>query len=182
MIRNTPETFGLVTRLLHWGIAGLVVVQVSLGLRIGDMQPGLSNLWLYGLHKSLGVTVLALMTARILWHLASPPPKPVGGGWQATLARVTHGTIYALLLAIPLTGWAASSATGIDTLVFDRWTVPPIAPVSPVWETRLFALHDLLTKLLLALLALHAGAALKREMDGDGTLRRMVTGRRSPRG
>lgn len=177
MLRNTATTFGLVSRLLHWGIVALVVVMLSLGLRLGDMEPGLANLWLYSLHKSLGLITLALMIARISWHIASPPPRPIGGGWQATAARVTHWAIYALLLAIPLSGWAASSATGIDVMFFDRWVVPAIAPVSAAIEDRGFALHDLLTKLLMALLALHMGAALKREMDGDGTLRRMVTGR-----
>lgn len=177
MLRNTPETFGLVTRVLHWGIAALVVVQLSLGLRISDMEPGLSTLWLYSLHKSLGLVTLALVVARILWHLASPPPRPIGGGWQSLAARVTHWTIYALLLAIPLAGWAASSATGIDVMFLDSWTVPPIAPVSPLWEDRGFAVHDLLTKVLLGLIFLHMAAALKREMDGDGTLRRMITGR-----
>ena len=177
MLRNTTESFGLVSRLLHWGIAGLVVVMLSLGLRLSDMEPGLANLWLYSLHKSLGLITLALMIARILWHIASPPPKPIGGGWQARAARLSHGAIYALLIAIPVSGWAASSATGVDVMLFDRWTIPAIAPVSALWEERGFALHELLTKLLLALLALHMGAALKREMDGDGTLRRMVTGR-----
>jgi len=177
MLRNTATTFGLVSRLLHWGIVALVVAMLSLGLRLEDMEPGLANLWLYSLHKSLGLIVLALMIIRILWHLASPPPRPIGGGWQATAARITHWAIYALLLAIPLSGWAASSATGIDVMLFDRWVLPAIAPVSTLWEERGFALHDVLTKILMALLALHMGAALKREMDGDGTLRRMVTGR-----
>lgn len=177
MLRNTATSFGLVSRLLHWGIVALVVVMLSLGLRLEDMEPGLANLWLYSLHKSLGLIVLALMIIRILWHLASPPPRPIGGGWQATAARITHWAIYALLLAIPLSGWAASSATGIDVMLFDRWVVPAIAPISTLWEERGFALHDVLTKILMALLALHMGAALKREMDGDGTLRRMVTGR-----
>lgn len=181
MLANTPETFGLISRLLHWGIALLVIVMLSLGLRLSDMEPGLPNLWLYGLHKSLGLLTLALMIARLIWHRFSPPPKAIGGGWQATAARITHAAIYALLIAIPLSGWAASSATGIDTLFFDRWVVPAIAPVSTLWEERGFALHDLLTKALLALLALHMGAALKREMDGDGTLRRMVTGRAADR-
>lgn len=177
MLKNSAESFGLISRLLHWGIAALVVVMLSLGLRLEDMEPGLANLWLYGLHKSLGLLTLSLMTARILWHLYSPPPRPIGGGWQARAARATHLTLYLLLLAIPLSGWIASAATGIDVVIFDRWTLPAIAPVSPDWEALGFTLHDALTKVLILLLFLHMGAALKREMDGDGTLRRMITGR-----
>lgn len=178
MLRNTAESFGLVTRILHWGIALLVVIMLSLGLRIEDMEPGLSNLWLYSMHKSLGLITLALMVLRILWHVYSPPPKPMGGGWQASLARAAHLAIYALLITIPLSGWAASSATGIDVMLFDRWVIPAIAPVSVLWEERGFALHGILTKLLLALVFLHMAGALKREMEGDGTLRRMVIGRK----
>ncbi len=177
MLKNSAENFGLISRLLHWGIAALVVVMLSLGLRLEDMEPGLANLWLYGLHKSLGILTLSLMVARILWHIYSPPPRPIGGGWQARAARATHLTLYLLLLAIPLIGWIGSAATGIDVVIFDRWTLPAIAPVSPDWEAIGFTLHDALTKVLILLLFLHMGAALKREMDGDGTLRRMITGR-----
>lgn len=174
--RNTATRFGLVTRALHWGIAAMIVVQLPLGLRLSDMQPALANLWLFGLHKSLGLLIFALMTLRILWHIVSKPPEPLGGGWQAQAAKAAHRAIYVLMVAIPLSGWAASSATGIDTVFFDRWTVPAIAPVSERYEAIGFAIHDIATKLLLALLALHIGAALKREMDGDGTLRRMIRG------
>jgi cytochrome b561 len=48
-------------------------------------------------------------------------------------SRVVHPALYALVVAIPLSGWIASSATGIDTLLFDRWTLPAIAPVSALW-------------------------------------------------
>ena len=177
MLRNGPDSFGLVTRALHWAIAALVLVMLSLGLRLADMQPGLANLWLYSLHKSLGLITLALMILRLVWHLVSPPPHPMGGGWQAHAARATHWVIYGLMIAIPLSGWAASSATGIDVMLFDRWIVPAISPVSTYWEEKGFRVHDVLTKLLMAILALHMAAALKREMEGDGTLRRMIRGR-----
>ena len=180
--RNTPTTFGRVTRALHWSIAGLVLVMLPLGLRLSTMEPGLANLWLYSLHKSLGLIVLALMTCRILWHLHSPPPRPMGGGWQVRLARAAHGAIYLLLLAIPLSGWAASAATGIDVMLFDRWRIPAIAPVSALWEDRGFALHAILTKVLFGLIALHVMAALKREMAGDGTLTRIIHGSARPDG
>ena len=77
-LRNGPEEFGLVTRLLHWLTMALVLGMLVLGTRLKDMEPGLANLWLYGLHKTTGFSVLTLILLRILWHLASPPPRPLG--------------------------------------------------------------------------------------------------------
>jgi cytochrome b561 len=177
-LRNGPAEFGLVTRILHWSTVLLVVVQLPLGNRIADMQPGLANLWLYGLHKTMGFAILALVLARIAWHLASPPPPPIGPRAAAFWgARVAHWSLYVLLLAIPLTGWAGSSATGIDVMIADRWTVPPLVAASAEAEAFWFRLHDILTKALFGLVVLHMLGALKREMDGDGTLTRMIRGR-----
>jgi cytochrome b561 len=178
MLRNGPEEFGLVTRVIHWTMMLLIIGQLALGLRIADMEPGLANLWLYGLHKTLGFGILALILARIAWHLISPPPVPIGprdlGFWAA---RAAHWAIYALLIAIPLTGWAGSSATGIDVMIADRWTVPSLVDASETGEVFWFRLHDILTKLFMALVTIHMLAALKREMEGDGTLTRMIRGR-----
>ncbi len=177
-LRNGPDEFGLVTRLIHWTTMLIVISQLALGLRINAMEPGLSNLWLYGLHKTLGFLILALILARIGWHIASPPPHPIGprntGFWAA---RAVHWAFYILLIAIPLTGWAGSSATGIDVMIADRWTVPPLVEASEAAETFWFQLHDILTKLLIGLITLHMLAAFKREMEGDGTLTRMLRGR-----
>jgi cytochrome b561 len=177
-LRNGPDSFGLVTRLIHWGTVLLVVGQLGLGNRIEAMQPGLGTLWLYGLHKTLGFAVLALVLARIGWHIVSPPPKPLGPRDAAFwAARVAHWAFYILLVAIPLTGWAGSSATGIDVMIADRWTVPPLVEASVFGELMWFRWHDTLTKLLIALIILHMLGALKREMGGDGTLTRMIRGR-----
>lgn len=178
MLRNGPDEFGLVTRVIHWSMMLLIIGQLALGLRIADMEPGLATLWLYGLHKTLGFALLALILARIAWHLFSPPPHPLGPRnalfW---VARAAHWAIYALLLAIPLTGWAGSSATGIDVMIADRWTVPPLVEPSEAAEAFWFRLHDILTKLLMALVTIHMLGAFKREMEGDGTLTRMLKGR-----
>jgi cytochrome b561 len=176
--RNGPGEFGLVTRALHWGMMLLVIGQLALGNRIEDMAPGLSNLWLYSLHKTLGFAVLTLILARIGWHLASPPPNPIGPR-SATFwaARSVHWTFYIPLIAIPLSGWAGSSATGIDVMIADRWTVPPLVEASAEAEAFWFGVHGLLTKLLFGLIVLHMLAALKRELNGDGTLTRMIRGR-----
>jgi cytochrome b561 len=177
-LRNGPAEFGLVTRVIHWGTMLLVIGQLALGNRIEAMQPGLANLWLYGLHKTLGFAVLALVLARIAWHLASPPPPPLGPRNLAFWgARAAHWGLYVLLIAIPLTGWAGSSATGIDVMIADRWIVPPLVAASADAEAFWFRLHDIMTKVLFGLIVLHVLGALKREMDGDGTLTRMLRGR-----
>lgn len=175
---NSPDGYGIVSRLLHWGMALAILAMLALGTWIHRMTPDLSNLWLYGLHKSVGLTLLALVLVRFAWHLVSPPPVPRGvpGSWQLRLAGAVHRALYLLLLAVPLTGWAASSATGIDTLYFDRWTVPPIAPPSERVSDVGFALHGVLTKLLLILLLLHVAGALRHGTGPDAALRRMWRG------
>jgi cytochrome b561 len=178
-LRNGPAEFGLVTRVIHWGTMLLVIGQLALGNRIAEMQPGLADLWLYGLHKTLGFAVLALVLTRIAWHIASPPPPPLGPRNAAFWgARAAHWALYVLLIAIPLTGWAGSSATGIDVTIADRWIVPPLVTASAEGEALWFRLHDILTKALFGLVLLHMLGALKREMEGDGTLTRMLRGQR----
>ena len=177
--RNTAVSFGLVSRLLHWTMALGVIGMLVLGNRIADMQPDLSTLWLYGLHISLGILIFALVVLRLIWHRISPPPPPIGppGAWETRAAKLAHAAFYGLLVAIPLSGWIASSATGLDVLVFDRWVLPRTAPVSELWEKRGFAVHGILTKLLVVLIIMHGLGALRREMQGDGTLTRMIRGK-----
>lgn len=177
--RNSAGGFGWVTRALHWVTAILVLSTIPLGLWIARIEPSLATLKYFGLHKTLGITVLTLTLIRILWHRVSPPPPPVSSGslWQDRAARAVHLAFYLLLVAIPLTGWIASSATGIGTVVFNRWTLPSIAPVSEAWESAFFTLHTFLAQIFAALIALHVAAALHRGLaKRDGTLRRMVRG------
>lgn len=176
---NGPATFGWVSRAIHWAMAVGVLGMLALGTYIDRMEVGLGNLWLYGLHKSVGMTLLVLVLVRIVWHRVSPPPAPIGGvaPWQMRLARGAHGGLYLLMLAVPLTGWVGSAATGLD-VVWWGWVVPRVAPVSEAWSEVAFALHGGLTKALVALVALHVAGALWRALGhGDGTLRRIVRGR-----
>lgn len=180
ILRNTEDSFGLISRVLHWSMAVGVIFMLALGNRIADLKPDLSTLYLYGLHKTLGILILMLVFLRLAWHRFSPPPPPIGQSsvWATWAARAAHATIYMLLILIPLSGWFASSATGIDVMLFDRWVVPRIAPVSELWEKRGFATHGVLTKLLFGLIFLHILGAMKREIEGDGTLTRMISGKR----
>lgn len=176
-------SFGRITRALHWIMAAGILATFALGLHIARMEPGLANLWLYGLHKTAGVSLLCLALFRLTWHRLHPPPGPLPGPpeWQMALARATHRALYLLMLAVPLSGWAYASATGLDVVVFGRIVLPPVAPVSAAWEDALHLVHRTLTRVLIALVALHVAGALKRGLIArDGTLARMIRGHAGP--
>ena len=183
MLRNDDARFGAVTRLLHWTTAAGVIATIPIGLWIAHATPSLALLPWFGIHKTLGVTLLALLLLRLAWHRITPPPRPLPGGprWADRLARATHRAFYLLLLLVPLAGWIGSSATGIDTVIFGRWTLPALAPADPRIERAAFALHRAGAYALTALLLLHVAGAVKRSLAGDGTLRRMITGTPQPR-
>ena len=172
---NTESSFGWVTRAIHWAMALGVIAMLGLGSYIARMEVGMSNLWLFGLHKSIGVVLLALLILRLIWHLASPPSRslPADTPWKDSAARWVHRSFYVLLIAVPLSGWVGSGASGLDVVIFERFTLPPLAPTSEAWESAAFAVHFVLTKLLALCVVLHVAGALTRR---DGTLRRMVRG------
>ncbi|HBZ43211.1 MAG TPA: cytochrome B [Maritimibacter sp.] len=173
-LTNGPDRFGAGTRVIHWVMALGIIGMLGFGTYLARMTVNMSNFHLFAWHKSFGITLLVLAFVRIVWHRLTPPPAPLPSvPWQDRLARGVHYGFYALLLLVPLTGWIASSATGIDVQLFGL-TLPHIAPTSEAWEDLFFAAHSALTKLLAALVVLHIAGAVKRR---DGTLRRMVRGR-----
>ena len=176
-LRNGPDSFGLVTRAIHWLMALLIISLFALGLRLAWMEPSLANLWLYGLHKTMGLTALGLVLLRILWHLVSPPPGPQATGWMRLFIKAWHWTLYALMLATPIAGWAGSSASGIDTVIFGSIVMPPLVAANETSEFVWFILHEIFAKTLMGMVIVHMLAALKREMECDGTLTRILKGR-----
>jgi cytochrome b561 len=168
-LRNTDEGWGWPAKLLHWVVAVLVVGMIALGVVMVDVVEGLDLQYrLFQLHKSVGLTILALMLLRIGWRLANPTPDEPGTmrRWEVVAARLTHWAFYALLIAMPVTGFltAASSPLGIPTVVFGVIPVPhPIAPDKELSETLAFV-HENLARVLLALFVVHVGAALRHHL------------------
>ncbi len=178
MVRNSPSTYGGLTRFLHWATALAVLTALPLGVWISEMELSLDAIKYFGVHKSIGLVVLFLTLIRIVWHRISPPPEILDtGGWKDRAARLVHRLFYGCLILMPLSGWAASSATGIDTVIFNVVTLPRIAPVSAKVETIGFAIHAALGMLLVALIALHVAGALYRTLVvKDRAIARMLRG------
>ena len=178
-IRNTPTRYGWLSVLLHWSVVVMVIGQFVLAYLAADAEDAHSLLgqimWL-ARHKSMGITILALATLRIVWRWLSPPP-PVPAAtprWQRIVGRANHVALYVLLFALPLTGWAMSSAANFSDSYFHLFTLPNFVAPNDALKKTLEGVHGLLAGLLLAFVALHVGAALKHHFfDRDGVLLRM---------
>ena len=177
-LKNTTDRWGGISQLLHWTIAILIVLIGIVGLVMGELPRSPKYFWVYTAHKSLGLTVLALVLVRIGWRLYAGAPRPVPGTprLQALLASTTHGAIYLLILALPLSGWIYDSANALRPF---RWfglvEVPKLVAPDEALAASAHGAHEWLFWLLMALVAGHAGAALYHHfIQRDATLARML--------
>lgn len=162
---------------LHWLIALLIFGLFPLGLYMHGLPLSVLKIELYAWHKWFGITVLLLVLLRLLWRATHrPPPLPVSvPRWQQGVADWMHGVLYALILFIPITGWALSSAAGVPVVWWGVWKLPSLLPASPPLAHLLALVHATLNYTLAGLVGLHAVAALKHQfIDRDGVLSRML--------
>lgn len=162
---------------LHWAAAGLIAANFIIAWSAEDL-PKAERMELMGTHLALGMAVLALTVARIAWRLARPAPALVATlkGWESGLAKVTHGLLYALMIALPFAGWAMVSAgSGGKPFGFFGLFDVPVLPIGKSAGGLFHELHEIFATAMLVLLALHVIGALKHQLvDRDGTMRRML--------
>ena len=179
--RAGAETYGAVAVGFHWLLALALLGTFSVGFYMSDLPFSPLRLKLYNWHKWAGVTILVLSAARLAWRLAHRPPAlpaallAVMPAWQRRAHHATHGLLYLLFLALPLSGWAYSSAAGFPVVWFGVLPLPDWMPVNkPLADAVLKPLHQTFAYALAALVLLHVAAALKHQfVDRDGLLRRM---------
>lgn len=174
-----PQAYSGAQKALHWLMALLVVVMLAVGLSLPRLGPGPLTNTLYEIHKSTGMLLLALVLVRLAlrFRRGAPPLDPTLPLWQRRAAAASHAALYGLLIVMPIAGWAGTSACcrPVEFL----WTVPMTMPVPPgdAVTKPAFALHLALGLALIALIGLHAAAALHHHfVRRDDTLRRMLPG------
>lgn len=186
---------------LHWMIAAAILANIGLGLwmswAIDSPSVRAYAVSAFQWHKSLGLAVLLLSLLRLAWRLLYPPPSPPPhtAAWERDLAALTHWLFYALMIAIPLSGWLYVSAQwrengafNIPTLWFGLFEVPHLFGLSEASgalrqqaATLAFGAHGAMALALALLLALHVGAALRHQLiQRDGVLARMLPWLASP--
>lgn len=174
--RYSPISMGF-----HWLVAVAIFAGFGLGLYMVDLRFSPAKLQYYNWHKWIGVTVFWLAALRLAWRWWRPPPPPPAGQprWQTAAAHLAHVAMYALMFLIPVSGWLFSSSTGFTTVYLGVLPLPDLIEKNAEIKDTLKAVHWYLSMALAALLALHVLAALKHQwVDRDGTLARMLPGRR----
>ena len=169
---------------LHWLIAILVIVQFTWGWWMQGIpkQPVGPRVDAFNLHKSFGMTILALMIVRILWRAGHPPP-PLRGlpRWQVSAARATHLLLYVALVIQPLAGYLGSEFSGFPVKFFG-WTLPSWAGKNVAMKDLMSAVHLATSWVIAATVVVHVGAALKHAfVNRDAVLARMGIGSPVPR-
>lgn len=178
-----------VAMVLHWSVAILIVAGVVL-IWMVNLVPENAARPVVDTHKSIGILVLGLVLLRILWRLANPPPPlPISyAPWERYGAHAAHFMLYALILALPISGWLHDSAYKeaakypMQLFYLVPWPrIGFIMDLEPVFKESFHvvtgAIHVWLSYLLYALFALHVGAALKHQfVDREPELERMLPG------
>jgi cytochrome b561/polyisoprenoid-binding protein YceI len=193
LARRRSGHYSTVAIVLHWLIAAAIVTQLVLAWRMGGPKTP-ESFALIQLHKSVGITILALSLVRLGWRLANPPPPLPAtlARWERILAQVTHVGLYVAMIGMPLTGWLAVSASRVEvpTLLYGIIPWPHVPGVPHLAEPAKSLArniggggHEALAILLLALLALHIAGALKHQLlsRDEPVLARMAPGAKAGR-
>ena len=170
--------YGAVAKTLHWLVFLLVAAQFVVAIAMPEIHRDTKPDTLINLHMSLGFTIIAVIAIRWIWRLGHPVPLVTGDvpAWEVSLARVTHVLLYALLVAIPLLGWAHASAHDWDIVMFGQSLPHLLAAQSRIGRLA-GDLHVYLAWSLLALIGLHVAAALYHHFGRhDRVLQRMLPG------
>jgi cytochrome b561 len=170
------HSYGTTAKSLHWVMFVLIAAAFGVGFWMVDL-PLAQRIRTVPLHKSIGVTILAFALLRLAWRLTHAPPPLPGSvpAWERRAAHTAHWLLYALMVAVPVSGWLMSSALGVATVPFGLARLPDLLERDRELGETLKIVHFALNKTLLALVLLHVAAALKHYLvDRDGVLERML--------
>ncbi len=180
--------YGLTARWFHWLTTLLMFTVIPLGWIYGAFKtvPGQPDVYaapfpgspaVYGsLHKTVGLTILALVVARIAYRLFNPPPALPGrvAAAERGLAHATHWLLYAVLIVMPMSGYAMASASGKPISILGLFNFTPL-PVPAAALRNAMAVHNYTQFALYALIVLHlAGTVWHLFVRQDGLLNRML--------
>ena len=176
-LTNTRERYGSLAIGLHW-LMLLLLAAVFASIELREFFPknseprALMKTW----HFMLGLLVFGLAALRLVWSLCNVTPgiEPTQPVWQARLAKLMHLALYALMLGVPIAGWLILSGEG-KPVPFFGFELPPLIDANRGLAKTLENIHESAANIGLALIGMHAAAALfHHHALRDNTLSRML--------
>lgn len=168
---DNKQSYGRVSKWLHWGMALMLVVMISGGTYVAGLdQSDPSRLKLLGMHKSFGMIFMQLTILRLIWSRISRPPQlpDALADWEKRLSRIITGSLYILMVAIPFSGFALTNFAGYPVSFFGLVDMPQMFEKNINMAAFAREAHGLLVyTLLLALFAHIAGVLKHRYMDSS---------------
>jgi len=163
LLRNDADSWGGPAKLFHWLMAALVFAQIALGVTAVAWRLSPTKIQLFFWHKSTGMLILLLLALRLAWRLANPTPALPAGtpAWERAAARGGHALLYALMVALPVTGWIVNSAANIPFRIFYVVPLPALVAPDKALADTVALVHRGLFVLLALVLVAHIGAALR---------------------
>lgn len=171
-----PTRYSLAAIILHWALAALLLFQLSLGWRLESLPQGVQQFNGYQLHKSVGITILALSLIRLAIRFTHRRPMPVDGHPALVfLAHAVHGLLYVVMIGGPITGWimVSTARVKLQTVLFGLVPFPSL-PLGSGWNAPAEAAHSALAFLFVVLVVLHVAGALHHHLLRDDVLGRML--------
>lgn len=181
--RNSSQDYGAISMALHWAVVLLVFGAWLIG-QFGDELPkGPARDAGLFVHMSLGLAIIAFVIARLFWRLSDPPPAPEQsplGLWGEWASKAVHYLIYMALVAVPIAGIVVQFARGHALPIFGLFDIASPWPADRSFAHGVKEVHELLANGMLALIGVHAAAALAHHyIFRDRTLLRMLPVTRS---
>lgn len=178
MLKNTRNSYGSISKWLHWSIFILVLIMLGCGFFMEDLPESIQPM-VYRAHKLTGICILSLMIFRLLWRWINPTPALLKTmpWWQKLAARGVHFLLYVALFAMPVSGWVLSTAAGRAPVLYGTNIVLafPGVGLDDKLAHMLGNVHEFWAFVILALLAMHIAASLKHHyIDRDDILTRMM--------
>jgi cytochrome b561 len=182
-IRNSSQDYGVIAMALHWIVVALVLGAWISGQFGDELLRGAPHETGLFVHMSLGLAIVAFVVARLFWRLSDPPPAPEKsplGAWGEWVGKVVHYFIYVALIAVPVAGIVVQFAQGHALPVSGLFELTSPWPADRAFAHDAKEVHELLANGMLALIGLHAAAALAHHyVFRDRTLLRMLPVTRS---
>ena len=162
-----PADFSFTAKVFHWVTAAVLLVQFPIGFVMVQLGSGSLAALLTSLHQSIGFAILWLALFRLAYRLRSIINRRTSSlaNWHSRATLIAHWTIDALLILVPLTGWAGSAAGEMREL-FSGASLPAILPPNQAWSLWLLWSHGLLAFSLMVIVAVHLGFGLQGYLEG----------------